>query len=119
MFLTQCSDNKSSFEYVEEGIQFTDFQQYDQAIGSFLKAIEKDPKNPRAYYGLGGIYNYKKRFPEAAEQFKKALLLDPTYFNAHYSLGFTYENMGKKEEAEKEYEIYKDLKMKMDKLLNE
>ncbi|VAX31802.1 hypothetical protein MNBD_NITROSPINAE05-813 [hydrothermal vent metagenome] len=118
--LANCGDaeNKNT-DYVKQGIEYTNQQEYDKAVESFLKAIEKNPKNPEGYYGLGGMYNYKKMFPEAEQTFKTAIRLDPTHFNAHYSLGFTYELMGKKDESEKEYQRYKDLKKKFDVLSEE
>lgn len=101
-------------DYIKQGIEFTNQQKYDKAVESFLKAIKKNPKNPEGYYVLGGMYNYKKMFPEAEQAFKTAIRLDPTHYNAHYSLGFTYELMGRKEESEKEYQRYRDLKKKFD-----
>ena len=61
LILIQCSD-KNSGEYVQEGLEYLNHEQYDSARKSFLKAIENDTKNPEAYYGLGGIYNYQKNF---------------------------------------------------------
>jgi Tfp pilus assembly protein PilF len=118
--LANCgeAENKNT-DHVKQGIEYTNQQEYDKAVESFLKAIEKNPKNPEGYYGLGGMYNYKKMFPEAEQAFKTAIRLDPTHFNAHYSLGFTYELMGKKDESEKEYQRYKDLKKKFDALSEE
>lgn len=118
--LSNCgeAENKNA-DHVKQGIEYTNQQKYDKAVESFLKAIEKNPKNPEGYYGLGGMYNYKKMFPEAEKAFKTAIRLDPTHFNAHYSLGFTYELMGKQDEADKEYQRHRDLKKKFDALTEE
>ena len=118
LILTQCSD-KNSGEYVQEGLEHLNHEQYDSARESFLKAIENDAKNPEAYYGLGGIYNYQKKFEKAERAFKSVLKIDPTHHNAWYSLGFTYELMGKKEEAEESYKKYRRLKGKIDSLMNQ
>ena len=118
LILTQCSD-KNSEEYVQEGLEHLNHEQYDSALESFLKAIEKDSNNPEGYYGLGGIYNYQKKFQKAEQAFKSVLKIDPTHHNAWYSLGFTYELMGKKEEAEESYKKYRRLKGKMDSLMNQ
>lgn len=116
LILPQCSE-KSSRDYVEEGLQYTERQEYSKAEKAYLRAIEKDPKNADGYYGLGGIYNYYKKFDQAAEAFKKVISMDPTHFNAYYSLGYTFELMGKKEEAEKQYQTYNRLKKKMEEIL--
>jgi Tfp pilus assembly protein PilF len=110
-------ENKNT-DHVKQGIEYTNQQKYDKAVESFLRAIKQNPKNPEGYYGLGGIYNYKKMFLDAEQAFKAAISLDPTHYNAHYSLGYTYELMGRKEESEKEYQRYRDLKKKFDALAN-
>lgn len=116
ILLPHCAD-KGSDEYVHEGIEFTNQEKYDRAEESYLKAIEKSPDNPKAYYGLGGIYNYKQMYPDAEQAFKRVIRIDPTHHNAHYSLGYTYEMMGRKEEAGKEYQKYRQLKKKFDALV--
>ena len=70
LILTQCSE-KNSGEYVKEGLEHLNHEQYDSARKSFLKAIEKDASNVEGYYGLGGIYNYQKKFKEALEYIEK------------------------------------------------
>lgn len=117
MILTQCSDKKSG-EYVQEGLEHLNHEQYDSAQKSFLKAIEKDANNADGYYSLGGIYNYQKKFTEAEQAFKSVLKIDPTHHNAWYSLGYTYELMGKKDEAEEHYKKYRRLKGEIDSLMD-
>ena len=118
IILTQCSDKKSD-EYVQEGLEYLNKQQYDSAQESFLKAIEKDANNADGYYSLGGIYNYQKKFKDAEQAFKSVLKIDPTHHNAWYSLGYTYELMGNKDESEESYKKYRRLKGKMDSLMNQ
>lgn len=118
MILTQCSD-KNSGEYVQEGLDYLNHEQYDPARKSFLKAIEKDANNTQGYYGLGGIYNYQKNYIEAEKAFKSVLKIDPTHHNAWYSLGYTYELMGRKDEAEESYKKYRRLKGEMDSLMSQ
>ena len=118
LILTQCND-KSSGEYVQEGLAHLNHEQYDSARKSFLNAIKKDANNPEGYYGLGGIYNYQKKFEKAEQAFKSVLKLDPTHHNAWYSLGFTYELMGKNEKAEESYKKYRRLKEEMDSLMSQ
>ena len=116
--LTQCS-NKSSDEYVQEGLNYLGKEKYDSARTSFLKAVEKDINNVKGYYGLGGIYNYQKKYQEAEKAFQTVLKIDPTHQNAWYSLGYTYELMGRKDEAEESYKKYRRLKGKMDSLMSQ
>lgn len=118
LILTQCGEKKSAQYFVQEGIDYSNAGQYDNARESFLKAVETDPKNIDGHYGLGGIYNLEKKYDDAEKAFKTALQLDPTHYNSWYSLGYTYELMGKKEDAEKSYEKYRRLKGKMDSIMN-
>ena len=111
--LVQCS-SKNSAELVKEGIELSKKGSYDKASDAFLKATELNPKNPDAFYGLGGIYNYQNKHNEAAQTFKIVIKLDPTHFNARYSLGFTYEKLGKLEQAKKEFERYHSLKKRFE-----
>jgi len=118
LFLIQCSD-KNSGEYVQEGLDHLNHEEYVSASKSFLKAIEKDANNAEGYYGLGGIYNYQKRYKEAEQAFRSVLKIDPTHHNAWYSLGYTYELMGKKDEAEESYKKYRRLKGEIDSLMSQ
>jgi tetratricopeptide (TPR) repeat protein len=117
LILPQCAE-KSSSDYVKEGYQYIEQQEYRKAENSFLNAIEKDPGNADGFYGLGGIHNNNKKYDKAIEAFKKVLTLDPTHYNAYYSLGYSHEQIGDKKEAEKNYSTFKRLKKKMEKILN-
>lgn len=113
LILPQCTEKKS-VDFVQEGIGYTNREDYDKAIESFLLAIDKDPKNAKAWFALGGIYNFKKQYEKAVEAFKSAISQDPAYHDAYYGLGYTYEILGKKEEAEEAYQKQKDLKSRLD-----
>ena len=117
LILPQCSDKKSP-DYVKEGFQFIEEQNFQRAETSFKQALSKNSKSAEAHYGLGGIYNAQARYPEAEEAFKSALRNDPTHIDAHYSLGYTYEQMGKDDLAQKHFKIYDRLKAKYAELMN-
>ena len=102
---------------VKEGVELSKKGHYDKALDAFLKATELNPKNPDAFYGLGGIYNYQNKHKEAAQTFETVIKLDPTHFNARYSLGFTYEKLGKPELAQKEFDRYHSLKKRFSAIL--
>ena len=65
------------------------------------KAVELDPKLPRAHLLLGELYLYKSRVPEALEQFQKELQLNPGEAAVYYKLADGYSRLQKYEEAEK------------------
>jgi len=118
LVLAQCGgDPKSSDQYVEDGLEYTRQQEYRQAINAFSSAIELEPKNVSAHYGLGGIYNAINQLEMAEQSFQTVLKLDPTHYNGLYSLGFTYELMGQKEKAKSYYERSNLLKKKWQEVL--
>jgi len=116
LILPQCAE-KTSNDYVREGIANSKDGDYTQAMESFLMAVKADKKNPEAYVGLGGIYNQRKMYAQAVEVFNTALQIDPTYVDAYYSLGYSYEMMGDMEAAEKRYQKYRSLKKRLDDLI--
>jgi tetratricopeptide (TPR) repeat protein len=65
------------------------------------KAVELDPRLPRAHMLLGEIYLYKSRLPEAVEQFQRELELNPGDAAAYYKLADVYSRLQKFDEAEK------------------
>jgi tetratricopeptide (TPR) repeat protein len=65
------------------------------------KAVELDPKLPRAHMLLGELYLYKSRIPEAIEQFQKELELNPGEAAVYYKLADAYSRLQQYEEAEK------------------
>ncbi len=112
LMVAQCGSEQTAAEYVEGGLEFTRQQEYRRAIDAFSSAIEIEPANISAHYGLGGIYNAINQLEMAEESFKIVLKLDPTHYNGLYSLGFTYELMGQKEKAQSYYERSNRLKEK-------
>jgi tetratricopeptide (TPR) repeat protein len=65
------------------------------------KAVELDPRLPRAHLLLGELYLYKSRVPEALEQLQKELELNPGDAAVYYKLADAYTRLQKYEEAEK------------------
>src|ERR1700676_2276518 len=65
------------------------------------KAVELDPKLPRAHMLLGELYLYKSRIPEAVEQFQRELELNPGEAAVYYKLADAYSRLQKYEEAER------------------
>ena len=99
---------------MEKAIHYTEIGNLTKAKEAFNEAIKQNPRNAKAYFGLGGIYNMEKDHAKAIKLFQKAVALDPTYVDAHYGLAFTYEIIGEKEKAAKEYARHKELKTKLD-----
>jgi tetratricopeptide (TPR) repeat protein len=68
----KCSSSNSC-ELVTEGAKYSEKGDYDKSFDSCLKATKLDPKNVNAFYGLGGIYNYRNEYEKAAQAFKTVI----------------------------------------------
>jgi len=60
------------------------------AISSFLKVIEINPDNDRAWDSLGNLYRITQRISDAIYAFEKAISLEPNKYLYRYQLGTCY-----------------------------
>jgi tetratricopeptide (TPR) repeat protein len=76
---------------------------YDQAEASFQLALNDDPSNAEALYGLGSVYLKKEKNAEARESFERTVKLKTNYpktlTNAWNNLGILTAREGKMPEA--------------------
>jgi tetratricopeptide (TPR) repeat protein/serine/threonine protein kinase len=75
----------------------------DEAVASFRKAIEIDPKNGRVYAFLGEALLKKGQINEAVTNFQKAVELRPREVVWHVNLGFALDRQGKLDDAVASY----------------
>lgn len=76
--------------YVNQGKDAADI------IPIVTSAIDKDPKNPALWNGLGRIYDRLGDFEKSIGAFSKVAELVPDNFSAHYSVGLLYLKRGDK-----------------------
>lgn len=76
---------------------------YPDAIKWMRQAIELDPKNQAAWYGLGRCYYSQSSFNEAAQAFRYALKLDPKDLRSQMNLALALEMLNQPAQAEREY----------------
>jgi superkiller protein 3 len=96
----------SAEKYMQEGFISFQSQKYDQAIASYEKAIQLDPKAAAAHNMLGMACRFKYSQlgnPEYRDKevaaFKKAIEIDPKFWVAMINLGTTYYAMGQGAQA--------------------
>lgn len=107
LILTSCGGGGETAEkYMQAGFIHFQKQEYDQAIASFQKAVELEPKAAAGYNMLGMAYRFKANqlgIPELRSKeiaaFQKALEADPQYWVAMINLGVTYYGQGEKAKA--------------------
>ena len=69
------------------------------AIESYRTAVDLDPADFRAWYGLGQAYEFNQMFSYAAHYFQIAAKAKPDDSRMWAALGGCYEKMGKRAEA--------------------
>lgn len=106
MLLGACATSEESKQkskgFYQEGIASIETDR-QKAYVSFQKALQLDPDNKEAHYGLGHILIYQGKLPQAEAEFREALRIDPDYSEAHTYLGQIMANQGRWPEAIEEY----------------
>jgi len=88
--------------------------QWDDAIHHFSRATELDAGFGDAFLGLGSALLSAKRFSDAIPPLQTAVKLEPRNPGAHYNLATALTRAGRKEEAEKEFAIHRQMTQKGD-----
>lgn len=85
-----------------------------QAMTSFEKAIEKDPKNSLAYSRIGKLMYNAKNYEVALNNWEKAQQADPTNPLPYYDMAMAYAYVGKFDKAKEMMEKYMQYSDKSD-----
>lgn len=91
-------------DYNEQGIRALQNKQYEQAIESFLKAIDENPKEAVGYINIGNVFGSIGEVEKAERFFQQAISLDEEAGTALYGLANLYYNDERYGEAAKLYE---------------
>jgi tetratricopeptide (TPR) repeat protein len=86
--------------------------QWPDAIKHFSRATELDAGFGDAFLGLGTTLLSAKRFSEAIPPLETAVKLEPRNPGAHYSLATALTRAGRKEDAEREFAIHRQMTQK-------
>ena len=109
LFLFQLSFGQVNPEEVEtadnefennfyEALKQKAIENYDKAIISLEKCLQKEPKNPEIHYQLGVNYLAQKNYIEAENAFQKAVDLEPKqrwYLNGLYDVYYQTKDFNK------------------------
>jgi tetratricopeptide (TPR) repeat protein len=80
-------------------------KKWDEIITLVTEVIEIDPNNHIAYTILGAVYANKGSYNDAIKNCEIAIGLNPDFGLAYNNRGYAYELLGKKKEAELDYEM--------------
>src|SRR5581483_9169730 len=88
--------------------------QWDEAIRHFSRATELDAGFGDAFLGLGSALLSAKKFSDAIPPLQAAVRLEPRNPGAHYNLATALTRAGRKDEADKEFAIHRQMTQKGD-----
>ena len=97
LWLVGCATSEETKQqskgYYQEGMASLEHDR-QKAYVSFQKAVQLDPDNKEARYGLGHILVYQGKLPQAESEFRAAIKIDGNYSEAHTYLGqvLAYQN---------------------------
>jgi tetratricopeptide (TPR) repeat protein len=89
-------------------------QNWAEAIQHFSRAGQLDPGFGDAFLGLGESLISDRKFAEAIAPLQTAAKLEPANPATHYNLATAYSRAGRKEEADKEFAIHRQMTQKSD-----
>ena len=70
------------------GIQYKDWEMWDDAVRCFQKALDLDPSHALSHYNLGFVLYFGKNLPDAAiREFENAIAKNKKMASAYYTLG--------------------------------
>jgi tetratricopeptide (TPR) repeat protein len=95
----------NAMAYYKLGDAYTRQLKWDEAITPLQKSIWINPYYSGPYILLGKTYLKKKNHSTAEGMLKRAIQFDPNNKSAHYLLAQVYQQMGRSEEAKREFAL--------------
>ncbi|HNX80906.1 MAG TPA: tetratricopeptide repeat protein [Candidatus Omnitrophota bacterium] len=89
-FLTELQQQARM--YRQQGLQFQNIGNIDQAMMLYQKAVELDPSYAVAYNDLGVLFEGMDEPDRAEQNYLKAVQVDPAFASAYSNLAIFYEN---------------------------
>jgi tetratricopeptide (TPR) repeat protein len=94
------------------GALLTKLDRLEEAEPLFRESLQFDANFAQSHYQLGVLLQKQNKIPAAVDELKKAAALDPVYSGPHYALARIYRRSGDPEQAQRELQIFQDLKTK-------
>jgi tetratricopeptide (TPR) repeat protein len=89
-FIGGCATSEETKQksqgYYQEGMASLEHDR-QKAYVAFQKAVQLDPQNKEARYGLGHLLVYQGKLHQAEAEFREAIKIDGNYSEAHTYLG--------------------------------
>lgn len=95
---------KEAAARMQMGVTYLEQRNLPSAMRELTRASELDPDNPEVDMALGLAYQARGDPGKAEEHFRNAIRKKPDYAEAHNNLGIVLSNLGRGEEAIREFE---------------
>ena len=89
--------------YNNKGLEFSQKNDFENAIICFFQALTHDKNYAHAYSNIGNILIQKREFEEAINMYQKAINIDNQNSLYHFNLGIAYSNINNIKASAKEY----------------
>ena len=96
-------DSSDVVEIFNQGLDYFEKGDYENAIKDFNRALEINPKFAEAYNNRGNAYALMGDFERAIADFNRALEINPKLAGAYFNKGLVYDRLGRFQEAVKAY----------------
>jgi tetratricopeptide (TPR) repeat protein len=97
-------DSNKIDAYYDLGMYYQENDELNEAIATYKKLSEVDPKFPSSYYNIGYIYLELLNISDMSiPYFTKAIAANPQYFEAYYNRGLAFEKLGNVFNAQNDY----------------
>jgi tetratricopeptide (TPR) repeat protein len=103
---------RSAWPPMNLGTLLTKLDRLDEAEPLFRESLQFDANFAQSHYQLGVLLQKQNKIPAAVEELKRAAALDSVYSEPHYALARLYRRTGDLEQAQRELQIFQDLKAK-------
>ena len=90
--------------WCERGLALSDLGQFEDALESYKRALEINPRSFKALKNRANILYRIGRYDEAIDDFRKSLDINPQLIDAWYGMGNTMSKLGRFKEAVSAYE---------------
>ncbi len=107
----EIDPNNAGAEYVLGELARQE-SQWSDAIAHFTRAAKLDTGFGDAYLGLGVSLLSAKQFSEAVLPLETAVKLQPRNPAAHYNLAMAYNRAGRKQDADREFAVHRQMTQK-------
>lgn len=91
--------------YYRLGLMDLDSKDFDSAAKNLRLVLDRDPNHAGALTALGRVEFGQKHYTEAVDLLQRAIVNDNSLGEAHYYLGLTYARMGRKSQADQEFQV--------------